>query len=159
MLSLARAFIWLQEIASKDRSLFYHWQRGQPPDYVYAQSIECEEPCEGRLSRTVPWEGEGEAPSLYSTLSFDGWGQQEKEWFPEGRGEAGWDRRGLAGASYEWVWCLWYAVHRLREIPATWCFCFRCRRCNVENTFHLPSFSDKYLSILRRFLTFAFVND
>ena len=28
-------------------------QRGQPPDYVYAQSVECEEPCEGRLSRTV----------------------------------------------------------------------------------------------------------
>ena len=24
-----------------------------PPDYVYAQSVECEEPCEGRLSRTV----------------------------------------------------------------------------------------------------------
>ena len=22
-------------------------------DYVYAQSVECEEPCEGRLSRTV----------------------------------------------------------------------------------------------------------
>ena len=38
--------------------------------YVYAQSIECEEPCEGRLSRTVLWEGEGETPSLYSTLSF-----------------------------------------------------------------------------------------
>ena len=28
---------------------------------------ECEEPCEGRLSRTVLWEGEGETPSLYST--------------------------------------------------------------------------------------------
>ena len=54
LLSLARAFIWLQEIAGKDRSLFYHWQRGQPPpDYVYAQNVECEEPCEGRLSRTV----------------------------------------------------------------------------------------------------------
>ena len=37
---------------------------------AYAQSIECEEPCEGRLSRTVLWEGEGETPSLYSTLSF-----------------------------------------------------------------------------------------
>ena len=36
-------------------------------DYVYAQSVECEEPCEGRLSRTVLWEGEGETPSLYST--------------------------------------------------------------------------------------------
>ena len=24
-----------------------------PPDYVYAQNVECEEPCEGRLSRTV----------------------------------------------------------------------------------------------------------
>ena len=36
---------------------------------AYAQSIECEEPCEGRLSRTVLWEGEGETPSLYSTLS------------------------------------------------------------------------------------------
>ena len=35
---------------------------------AYAQSIECEEPCEGRLSRTVLWEGEGETPSLYSTL-------------------------------------------------------------------------------------------
>ena len=34
---------------------------------AYAQSIECEEPCEGRLSRTVLWEGEGETPSLYST--------------------------------------------------------------------------------------------
>ena len=31
MLSLARAFSWLQEIAGKDRSLFYHWQRGQTP--------------------------------------------------------------------------------------------------------------------------------
>ena len=39
-------------------------------DYVYAQSVECEEPCEGRLSRTVLWEGEGETPSLYSTLSY-----------------------------------------------------------------------------------------
>ena len=37
---------------------------------AYAQSIECEEPCEGRLSRTVLWEGEGETPSLYSTLSL-----------------------------------------------------------------------------------------
>ena len=36
---------------------------------AYAQSIECEEPCEGRLWRTVLWEGEGETPSLYSTLS------------------------------------------------------------------------------------------
>ena len=36
--------------------------------YVYAQRVECEEPCEGRLSRTVLWEGEGETPSLYSTL-------------------------------------------------------------------------------------------
>ena len=36
---------------------------------AYAQSIECEEPCEGGLSRTVLWEGEGETPSLYSTLS------------------------------------------------------------------------------------------
>ena len=36
---------------------------------AYAQSIECEEPCEGRLSRTVLWEGEGETPLLYSTLS------------------------------------------------------------------------------------------
>ena len=35
---------------------------------AYAQSIECEEPCEGRLSRTVLWEGEVETPSLYSTL-------------------------------------------------------------------------------------------
>ena len=35
---------------------------------AYAQSIGCEEPCEGRLSRTVLWEGEGETPSLYSTL-------------------------------------------------------------------------------------------
>ena len=34
---------------------------------AYAQSIECEEPCEGRLLRTVLWEGEGETPSLYST--------------------------------------------------------------------------------------------
>ena len=34
---------------------------------AYAPSIECEEPCEGRLSRTVLWEGEGETPSLYST--------------------------------------------------------------------------------------------
>ena len=34
---------------------------------AYAQSIECEEPCEGRLSRTVLWESEGETPSLYST--------------------------------------------------------------------------------------------
>ena len=50
---IVKAFSWLQEIASKDRSLFYHWQRGQPPDYVYAQNVECEEPCEGRLSRTV----------------------------------------------------------------------------------------------------------
>ena len=38
-------------------------------DYVYAQSVECEESCEGRLSRTVLWEGEGETPSLYSTVS------------------------------------------------------------------------------------------
>ena len=38
-------------------------------------------------------------------------------------------------------------------------FAFDAGGCNVENTFHLPSFSDKYLSILRRFLTFAFVND
>ena len=37
---------------------------------AYAQSIGCEEPCEGRLSRTVLWEGEGETPSLYSTLSY-----------------------------------------------------------------------------------------
>ena len=36
-------------------------------DYVYAQSVECEKPCEGRLSRTVLREGEGETPSLYST--------------------------------------------------------------------------------------------
>lgn len=28
---IVKAFIWLQEIASKDRSLFYHWQRGQTP--------------------------------------------------------------------------------------------------------------------------------
>lgn len=28
---IVKAFIWLQEIASKERSLFYHWQRGQPP--------------------------------------------------------------------------------------------------------------------------------
>ena len=35
--------------------------------YVYAQRVECEEPCEGRLSRTVLWEGEGETPTLYST--------------------------------------------------------------------------------------------
>ena len=35
--------------------------------YVYAQNVECEEPCEGRLSRTVLREGEGETPSLYST--------------------------------------------------------------------------------------------
>ena len=34
--------------------------------YVYAQRVECEEPCEGRLSRTVLGEGEGETPSLYS---------------------------------------------------------------------------------------------
>ena len=26
---IVKALIWLQEIASKDRSLFYHWQRGQ----------------------------------------------------------------------------------------------------------------------------------
>ena len=39
----------------------------RPPDYVYAQNVECEESCEGRLSRTVLWEGEGETPSLYST--------------------------------------------------------------------------------------------
>ena len=38
-----------------------------PQGYVYAQSVECEEPCERRLSRTVLWEGEGETPSLYST--------------------------------------------------------------------------------------------
>ena len=25
----------------------------RPQGYVYAQSVECEEPCEGRLSRTV----------------------------------------------------------------------------------------------------------
>ena len=35
---------------------------------AYTQIIECEEPCEGRLSRTVLREGEGETPSLYSTL-------------------------------------------------------------------------------------------
>ena len=34
-------------------------------DYVYAQRVECEEPCEGRLSRTVLCEGE--TLSLYST--------------------------------------------------------------------------------------------
>ena len=28
---IVKAFGWLQEIASKDRSLFYHWQRGQTP--------------------------------------------------------------------------------------------------------------------------------
>ena len=28
---IVKAFSWLQEIASKDRSLFYHWQRGQTP--------------------------------------------------------------------------------------------------------------------------------
>ena len=28
---IVKAFIWLQEIASKDRSLFYHWHRGQTP--------------------------------------------------------------------------------------------------------------------------------
>ena len=33
---------------------------------AYAQSIECEEPCEGRLSRMVLCEGE--TPSLYSTV-------------------------------------------------------------------------------------------
>ena len=38
--------------------------------YVYAQRVECEEPCEGRLSRTVLWEGEGGTPSLYSTQWF-----------------------------------------------------------------------------------------
>ena len=37
-------------------------------DFVYAQNVECEEPCEGRLSRTVLWEGEGETPSFYLTL-------------------------------------------------------------------------------------------
>ena len=26
---IVKAFSWLQEIAGKDRSLFYHWQRGQ----------------------------------------------------------------------------------------------------------------------------------
>ena len=33
-----------------------YWVRRReisPPDYVYAQNVECEEPCEGRLSRTV----------------------------------------------------------------------------------------------------------
>ena len=35
---------------------------------AYAQSIECEEPCEGRLPRPPPRPGEGETPSLYSTL-------------------------------------------------------------------------------------------
>ena len=40
--------------------------------YVYAQRVECEEPCEGRLSRTVLWEGEGETPSLYSTCDSSG---------------------------------------------------------------------------------------
>ena len=34
----------------------------RPPGYVYVQSVECEEPCEGRLSRTVLWEGDGETP-------------------------------------------------------------------------------------------------
>ena len=28
---IVKAFSWLQEIAGKDRSLFYHWQRGQTP--------------------------------------------------------------------------------------------------------------------------------
>ena len=28
---IVKAFGWLQDIASKDRSLFYHWQRGQTP--------------------------------------------------------------------------------------------------------------------------------
>ena len=42
----------------------------RPPDYVYAQNVECEEPCEGRLSRTVLREGEGETPSLYSILTL-----------------------------------------------------------------------------------------
>ena len=37
---------------------------------AYAQSIEYGEPCEGRLSRTVLWEGEGETPSLYSFLTL-----------------------------------------------------------------------------------------
>ena len=40
---------------------------------VYAQRVECEEPCEGRLSHTVLWEGEGETPSLYSTLILYSW--------------------------------------------------------------------------------------
>ena len=40
---------------------------------AYAQSIECEEPCEGRLSRTVLWEGEGETSSLCSTYDPVDW--------------------------------------------------------------------------------------
>ena len=28
---IVKAFSWLQEIAGKDRSLFYHWQKGQTP--------------------------------------------------------------------------------------------------------------------------------
>ena len=43
-------------------------KEAKPFVYVYAQRVECEEPCEGRLSRTVLWEGEGETPSLYSTF-------------------------------------------------------------------------------------------
>ena len=59
---------------------------------AYAQSIECEEPCEGRLSRTVLWEGEGETPSLYSTLALEGlgtwdgrrWDRMDKTMFATG---------------------------------------------------------------------------
>jgi RNA-directed DNA polymerase len=41
--------------------LFAHWRLVQH-DYIWSCEREHEEPCEGRLSRTVLWEGRGEIP-------------------------------------------------------------------------------------------------
>ena len=43
-------------------------EKGRPPDYVYAQRVECEEPCEGRLSRTVLWEVRVKLPRSTRTV-------------------------------------------------------------------------------------------
>lgn len=50
---IVKAFIWLQEIAKKDSRLSSIGIRVILQESVFVQRVECEEPCEGRLSRTV----------------------------------------------------------------------------------------------------------
>lgn len=61
------AHYWLAGISQKAPNLFYHWQVGYVPYAHRKKWFECEESYEGRLSRTVPREAEGEIPLVYST--------------------------------------------------------------------------------------------